>query len=865
MKTVPSRTVELLAPAGDPRALRAALAAGADAVYFGLERWSARAFAGNFAADACVAAIEQAHVYGARAYLALNTLLKEDELGPAVTALEAPYAAGLDALIVADLGLVRQVRAAYPDLPLHASTQLNTHSSAQLAALARLGFARAILARELSLTEIAALEAAGLELEAFVHGALCYGYSGNCLLSSMVGGRSGNRGRCSQACRLRYAMRRVAATTRAERDVRETAAPAPGGSPRETGSVLSGGASDGTGSLGRIMSTSDVAAIGALPRLLASGVTALKIEGRMKDAAYVGLTTAVYREALDEALSNPDGFAVRAEWTARLEQSFSRGFTTAHLDGRHTDVRSGGRGSHRGVLVGRVARHSDALGVAEIRLNRPVSAGDLVYLYTPWGQTEPQRLEQGGETTVTLRVRERVAEKDRLFRLAAADTDELARTLVAGSATLMPTALSMRLTGEEGRAPVLTVIAADDPRSVTTTSSTRLCAARTAGLTDAKARDALGALGGTPYRLGALAFELPPGLFLAVADLKELRRRAVAALDERRVSARRRRRPGSGGSSSDALASLDGAVPVASEASSAFAGPVAIAATPSVATPPPAAVLVLRPGERALRSVDVEALCLDVRPGDAAGVVRRSIGELRGSGLELRMRLPEIVFDADWAWLRATLALGWDAVYVRHLGALAEIAARDDAGAVTPYLLEYPLQGLNHLAAEAAAGVAKRPPAAIVVSPEASLADVTQLASSLAAGLCRLAPTPALAAVVFGRQQVLRARDQLGRAEELYAALGPTAQVSLELEDAKGYRFPAEVDRTGTRLYNARLTNLTANLSDLRAAGVSSFLVVQSDMNEEERRAFAAGGLEALAPLASRDRTTTGHLFRGVD
>ena len=198
---------ELLAPAGGPRALRAALSAGADAVYFGLERWSARAFAGNFGSEAVPEAVDTAHLYDARAYLALNTLLKDAEVEPALAALEAPYRAGLDALIVADLGFAARVRDEYPELPLHASTQLNTHSSAQLAALERLGFSRAILARELSLAEIAALDARGLELEAFVHGALCYGYSGDCLLSSMVGGRSGNRGRCSQSCRLRYALR----------------------------------------------------------------------------------------------------------------------------------------------------------------------------------------------------------------------------------------------------------------------------------------------------------------------------------------------------------------------------------------------------------------------------------------------------------------------------------------------------------------------------------------------------------------------------------------------------------------------------------------------------------------------------------
>ena len=183
----------------------------------------------------------------------------------------------------------------------------------------------------------------------------------------MVGGRSGNRGRCSQSCRLRYALRR------------------PGSAALEPS---------------RIMSTSDLSAIGVLPELLAAGVSSFKVEGRMKDAAYVGVTTAVYREALDAAVADPEGYAVRPEWSARLEQSFSRSFTTAHLEGRHDDVRSGGRGGHRGVLVGRVSAHRrGGRAWCEIKLSKPVAEGDVVYLYTPWGQTEPRRLEAGGDAT----------------------------------------------------------------------------------------------------------------------------------------------------------------------------------------------------------------------------------------------------------------------------------------------------------------------------------------------------------------------------------------------------------------------------------------------------------------------------------
>jgi len=840
-------SAELLAPAGEPRALRAALAAGADAVYFGLERWSARAFAGNFAGDAAVAAVELAHLYGARAYVALNTLLKDAEVEPALAALQAPYVAGLDALIVADLGFAGRVREEYPELPLHASTQLGTHSSAQLAALARLGFTRAILARELSLAEIAALEPHGLELEAFVHGALCYGYSGDCLLSSMVGGRSGNRGRCSQACRLRYDLRRLGEKAG---HAAPDAIKAPGGPAADD--PADGAATRST----RVMSTSDLAAIAELPGLLSAGVTSFKIEGRMKDAAYVGVTTAVYREALDAALADPEGYQVSAEWMSRLEQSFSRSFTTAHLDGRHNEVRSGGRGGHRGVVVGRAIRVDESRGEVEVRLTSPVAAGDLVYLYTPWGQSEPVRVTEGGDARITLRVRERVAVKDRLFRLAAADAGELARDLVAGRVALRPILLRMCLIGEEGRPAALAVETmtdapagaagargglSGDETTVSVVSAAPLAAARTAALTAAKARDALGALGGTPYRLGELEFAVADGLFLAVGELKELRRRAVAALGERRLAARRR--------SSGAAGQTGRATP---------SRPVRKAAAVAVAEVPAGVVLVLRPGENPLPASGVVALVLDLQVSDPAAAIAAAAERLRAGGLPLRARLPEVVFDGDAAWLRDVLAVRWSGIYVRQLGLLN--AASADASII----LEYPLQGLNALNAGVAAGVAGRPPAPVVVSPEASIGDIAHLGAALTAGPSRLDPPPALEALAFGRQQVLRTRDQLGRAEGLYDAPGPAAHVGLLLEDAKGYEFPVDVDSGGTRLFNARVTNLAANLDELRDAGVTTFLVVQSDLNHEERAAFVASGLPALAPLASRERSTSGHLFRGV-
>ena len=528
---------ELLAPAGGPPALQAALSAGADAVYLGLDTWSARAFAANFEPAALPAAIDRAHLHGARVHLALNVLLKDDELDDALGALEVPYRAGLDALIVTDLGFAARVHDAYPALELHASTQLDTHSSAQLERLAALGFSRAILARELSLDEIAALDPHGLGLEVFVHGALCYGYSGACLLSSMASGRSGNRGRCSQACRLRYRLDAGAAGP-ADNAARSGAPPV---APARPADPSTGSDAD----LPRVLSTADLAAVAVLPALLAAGVTSFKIEGRMKDAAYVAVTTAVYRAALDAALADPDGFVVAPEWLSRLEQSFSRGFTTAHLAGDHAAVRAAGRHGNRGLQIGRIEAFDEARGEATVRVDCELHEADVVQIYTTWGSTQPATLSALavgglGGTRIVLRLHERVSVKDRVFRTSSGLSDAFAAAAVAGRTLARPIALAAVLSGRRGERPRLQVSAAGHQAAAQ--GDAVLEQARTAALSADKARRAIGALGGTPYELGEFEFAVDDDVFLGVGDLKSLRRAALAALDERRLARRSRPR-----------------------------------------------------------------------------------------------------------------------------------------------------------------------------------------------------------------------------------------------------------------------------------------------------------------------------------
>ena len=264
------KKVELLAPAGSFDVMKACIAAGADAVYMGMSRFSARAYADNAGTEDYIQAIDYAHLHGKKLYLTVNTLFKEQELlqelGPMLVPL---YEAGLDGVIVQDIGAMRLIRERFPDLPLHVSTQAVVSGPESAAFYKRMGAVRVVPARELSLAEIRAIyEKTGMEIECFVHGALCYCYSGQCLFSSIAGGRSGNRGRCAQPCRMAY-------------EVTE-------GNEKRTDKKH-----------GYVLSLKDLNTLKLLPEIIEAGVCSLKIEGRMKKAEYAAGVTSIYRKYLD--------------------------------------------------------------------------------------------------------------------------------------------------------------------------------------------------------------------------------------------------------------------------------------------------------------------------------------------------------------------------------------------------------------------------------------------------------------------------------------------------------------------------------------------------------------------------------------
>ena len=339
--------IELLAPAGSFDALKAAVEAGADAVYLAGEKFGARAYAENFAGEQMIKAVEFAHLRGVAVHVTVNTLIADAELDEFAEYLKFLRRANVDALLVQDLGAAALAKKFAPEIPLHASTQMTIHNAEGVKALAELGFSRAVLSRELTLDEIKKIcRESPIETEIFIHGALCVCWSGQCLMSSLIGGRSGNRGRCAQPCRLPYEL-----------------VDASGKNLLNAGKYL--------------LSPKDLNTLELLPQLIETGVSSLKIEGRMKRPEYVATVVKVYRDALDKNFSTPED-------KRKLAQIFNRDFTTAYLEKNPgKNLISDMKPNNRGVLIGRVVE----VGRDKItlKLGEKLHAGDQIEIWIKVG------------------------------------------------------------------------------------------------------------------------------------------------------------------------------------------------------------------------------------------------------------------------------------------------------------------------------------------------------------------------------------------------------------------------------------------------------------------------------------------------
>jgi putative protease len=516
--TANSEHPELLAPAGGWDCLRAAVANGADAVYFGLPRFNARLRADNFRDEELADVVTFCHRHGVKAYVAFNTLVFTGEMDAAEAMLRDCSRAGVDALIVQDVGLVRLARKVTPELPIHASTQMTITSPEGVEFARQLGVERVVLARELSLRDLEKFQmhSAGdaseksairkpqsaMPLEVFVHGALCVAYSGQCLTSESLGQRSANRGECAQACRMPYEL------------------------------IVDGEVRD-LGDKRYLLSPQDLAAVGEIPALLERGVTSFKIEGRLKAPEYVAAVCQVYRRALDDALAHREHRVNEAE-RYRLEMTFSRGLFTGWMHGvDHQRLVSARYGKKRGPFAGAIAR----VGGESVEFDSAVSLkpGDGI-VFDTGGDTNG---EQGGRI-YEIKGRRYYFEHDRIdfSKLKSGDrvwkTDDPAldrqlRQSFTGRIEPRRSAVNLVVRGAAGDA--LEVVCELPTGTVSVKSAILLQTARTAPMTDEKLREHLGRFGEHPYALGELRNELVGGVILPISELNRVRRELAFALD----------------------------------------------------------------------------------------------------------------------------------------------------------------------------------------------------------------------------------------------------------------------------------------------------------------------------------------------
>ena len=520
---------ELLAPAGDRDCIRAAIENGADAVYFGLETgFNARARATNFAVEDLPEIMGDLHHRGLKGYVTLNTLVFPSEL-PAIESLVRKIAAaGVDAVLVQDLGLARLVRATCPDLPMHASTQMTMTSAENLRLVEELGIERVVLARELSIDEIVKIRAeTTLPLEVFVHGALCVAYSGQCLTSESLGGRSANRGQCAQACRMPYEL------------------------------VCDGNPVD-LGEQQYLLSPQDLAAFDLVPQLIAAGVSSLKIEGRLKTPEYVANITRHYREAIDTALAGQQ-VAFSKRQVEEMELSFSRGFSHGWLDGcDHKMLVPALSSAKHGVLLGQITGISRQR--VEIELSSSIKAGDGIVFDGDRYETERRAgagsasAEQGGRVYEVFergRLLAEVAESGRVELAFAHGSIDFGRLKIgqkiwktddpqlnsqlrksfAGGQSGRRTDVDLHVTAVVGE-PLRIEAHTSTGAGCTVISPDPLVAAMKHPLTAESLAENLGRLGTTAYRLRDLQAEINGAPMIPLSVLGKLRHQLVAALDE---------------------------------------------------------------------------------------------------------------------------------------------------------------------------------------------------------------------------------------------------------------------------------------------------------------------------------------------
>lgn len=814
--------LELLAPAGSWEALEAAVNAGADAVYMGGKSFGARAYASNFDKEEMAKAVYFAHMHHVRIYITVNTLVDDSELEELADYLMFLNNVGVDGIIVQDLGVIRLARKIVPELPLHASTQMTITNSSGVDFAVASGMERSVLARELSLKEIEAACSRGTEIETFIHGALCVCYSGQCLMSSLIGGRSGNRGRCAQPCRLPYRLLNSKGDDMLEG--------------KDAGQYL--------------LSPKDMNTLEILPQLIESGVVSYKIEGRMKRPEYVAIVVDAYRRAMDSYIAGD--YSVPAEDFANIEQIFNRDFTTAYMVNRPgKEMMSDRRPNNRGVLVGRVLKLDKQRNKAVIKLDKELHLGDgLEFWVTVGGRvgtTVTEMLSKGESVSsaaygeqVTIDVPKGVRLNDRVFRTLDSKLMSYAQQFFGPDAKKR-IAVDAVVTVHVGQP--MTVTLTDEDGNVGYGETDFIVEeARKRALDYAVVHKQLDRMGTTEYFLNSLNVELDDNVMVPMSEMNEARRMACEALDAARLEAfAPARKP--------VHKHNESFVPNAKKRT--HDGAVLTVHCDSLGKVNAA----LQAGaERILFGGD----CFTHIPLSDEDY-RKATNMVRKAGRQLAFATPRIVKEAQLKYFDRLFAL-WselepDFVYISNNG-LWSIAVKHGLKPVADMSLNiFNYQSLEFWKEQGAVGA--------VISSEMTMGQVEHLAS--------VSPVP-IECMIQGRLEMMVSEYCVGGSflGDLHkGACKFNCSESLFLEDRKDAKFPIATDQfCRMHVLNAHELSMTANVQLMAEIGVSSLRIDGRNYDEQRLgelitmyKKILGGAVEAPDNLPG---TTRGHYFRGV-
>ena len=629
---------ELLSPAGSLDAVRAAVANGADAVYLGAQRFNARDEGAQLTLDELSQACRIAHGRGRRIYLTLNVLVKPHEVVDALDFLGEAVDCGIDAVIVQDLGLIHLIRAVYPDLEIHGSTQTTVHDASGARVMEQLGVKRVVLARENTLEDLQAIRVAvpDLGLETFIHGALCISYSGQCYMSGMISERSANRGSCAQSCRKDYVLKDASTDVELDR--------------------------------GYLISTKDLAAYEHLPAIADLGIVCLKVEGRKKRPEYVATVTRTYREFLDQ-LRRGDATPPMPNEVEPLVQIYSRGFTGGMYGGRAgRSYVTRTQPDNRGVDIGTVVGFEQ--GELVIETDATLEVGDGIAFEDPNAIGGPtvgfsvSAVRQTGSAPrrLAVRTKTRVPSGWRVMRTSQARLLAESRASyesVPAAAPVKKTRLDVRAFGSVGAHLKMLFVASGE--TVEVRSETQLAPASKRAIDRTMLREQLARLGETPFALADIDDRgLDIGLFLPVREINHMRQSAIEQLLLRRdwiLEARRQERVAA---IQHAVGSVQSVMPAPLPASFALAAQVYRLEDAERAADAGATEIVFDPFLR--------------HPAPPLARVRALAETLEQRGISLRLRTPTIVRPSERRriakWLDSGLPL-----LTGHLGLLAELAA----------------------------------------------------------------------------------------------------------------------------------------------------------------------------------------------